>query len=266
MPGTLVVFHAHPDDEAITTAGTMARAAAEGHRVVLVLATRGELGEVADGVLAPGEALGERRVEEVERAAALLGVARVDFLGYHDSGMEGEPTNDAPGSFWSADLDEAAARLAAILGREDAEVLTIYDERGGYGHPDHIQVHRVGARAAELAGTLRVYESTIDRDQVREMIRASREQMDPADVPADAPDPDNFDIGVSHDRITTVVDVSGFVDKKRSAMAAHASQIPADSFFLSSPPEFFAQAFGVEWFIRRDAPPGLHETWLFGDA
>ena len=95
----------------------------------------------------------ERRVEEVASAAAILGVAQVEYLGYHDSGMEGTSTNDAPGSFWSADVDEAAARLAAILRREDAEVLTVYDERGGYGHPDHVQVHRVGVRAAELAGT-----------------------------------------------------------------------------------------------------------------
>ena len=117
MPYTLVTFHAHPDDEAIATGGIMARAAAEGHRVVLVVATRGELGEVDDGFLDPGETLAERRVVETGRAAEALGVARVEFLGYTDSGMDGEPTNDAQGSFWSADLDEAAGRLAAILDR-----------------------------------------------------------------------------------------------------------------------------------------------------
>jgi LmbE family N-acetylglucosaminyl deacetylase len=263
MAGTLVVFHAHPDDEAIITAGTMARAAAEGHRVVLVVATRGDHGEVADGVLRPGESLADRRVHETERAAAALGVARVDHLGYVDSGMEGEPLNDAEGSFWSADVEEAAGRLAAILERERAEVLTIYDERGGYGHPDHVQVHRVGVRAAELAGTPRVYEATIDRDHVRELIRAAREQLGPGETPDDMPDPDDFEVGVDSDRITTVVDVSGFADQKRAAMAAHASQIPEDSFFLAAPPEFFAESFGREWFIRRGAPPGLRETWLF---
>jgi LmbE family N-acetylglucosaminyl deacetylase len=266
MPGTLVVFHAHPDDEAIATGGTMARAAAEGHRVVLVLATRGEHGEVAEGFLEPGESLAERRTVEVEQAAAVLGVARVEYLGYHDSGMDGEPLNDAPGSFWSADLDEAAARLAEILAHEEAEVLTVYDERGQYGHPDHVQVHRVGVRAADLARTPRVYESTMDRDHIRELLRRAREELGPDEIPDDAPDPDNFDVGVESSRITTTVDVSGFVDQKRAAMAAHASQIPAESFFLRSPPEFFARAFGVEWFIRREAPPGLRETWLFGDA
>src|SRR5262249_6986135 len=157
---TLVTFHAHPDDEAIATGGVMARAAADGHRVVLVVATAGELGEVAEGVLSDGENLASRRKAEQERAAEILGVARVAYLGYHDSGMAGEPTNDAPGAFAAAPVDEAAARLAAILSEEDAEVLTVYDDNGGYGHPDHIQVHRVGVRAAELAGTPRVYEST----------------------------------------------------------------------------------------------------------
>jgi len=114
MPYTLVLFHAHPDDEAIATGGTMARAKSEGHRVVLVSATRGELGEHAPDSLAPGEELVDRRVAELHAAADILGVDRVEFLDYLDSGMAGEPTNDAPGSFASADVDEAAARLAKI--------------------------------------------------------------------------------------------------------------------------------------------------------
>jgi LmbE family N-acetylglucosaminyl deacetylase len=264
MPGTLVVFHAHPDDEAILTAGTMARAAAEGHRVVLVVATRGDHGEVADGVLRAGESLADRRVEETQAAADTLGVARVEYLGYVDSGMDGEPLNHADGSFWSADLDEAAGRLAAVLEQEAAEVLTIYDERGGYGHPDHVQVHRVGVRAAELAGTPRVYEATIDRDHVRELIRAQREAMEPGSEPDDMPDPDEFDVGVDGERITTVVDVRDYADRKRAAMAAHASQIPEESFFLIAEADTFAESFGTEWFIRRGADPTLRETWLFG--
>src|SRR3954447_174798 len=124
MTGTLVLFHAHPDDEAIATGGTMARAAAEGHRVVLVCATRGELGEVPDGFLAPGETLTQRRERELEAAAEILGCARVAFLGYRDSGMEGEATTAHAGSFATADVEEAARRLAAILREEDAEVLT----------------------------------------------------------------------------------------------------------------------------------------------
>ena len=113
MPSTLVTFHAHPDDDAITSGGTMARAKADGHRVVLVVATRGELGENGPASSRRARSLAERRVAETHAAAAILGVDRVEFLGYLDSGMAGEPTNDAPGSFASADVDEAAQRLAA---------------------------------------------------------------------------------------------------------------------------------------------------------
>ncbi|MGZ4675231.1 MAG: PIG-L family deacetylase [Acidimicrobiia bacterium] len=257
---TLVLFHAHPDDEAIATGGTMARAAAEGHRVVLVCATRGELGEVADGVLADGESLHDRRVVEVERAADILGCARVAFLGYHDSGMDGEPTNTAPNAFAAADVEEAAARLAEILREEDAEVLTVYDERGNYGHPDHIQVHRVGIRAAELAGTPRVYEATMNRDYILGLMRRRAEEMSEI---ADAPDPDEMDLGMPAEVITTTVDVRDYVDTKRAAMAAHASQITEESFFLQMPPDAFTEAFGQEWFIHRGASPGTVEDTLF---
>jgi LmbE family N-acetylglucosaminyl deacetylase len=256
VPGTLVSFHAHPDDECISTGGTIAQAAAEGHRVVAVFATRGEHGEVDDGVLADGETLAERRIAETARAAEILGVERVEFLGYRDSGMDGTPENDAEGSFWSADLDEAAGRLAAILREEDAAVLTVYDERGGYGHPDHIQVHRVGVRAAELAGTPRVYEATVNRDAAR---RAIAEQRDTAlasgiELPEGFEDPESFDIGMPEALITTEVDVSDYLDQKRSALAAHASQVDETSWFLAMPIEAFNQFFGQEWFIRRGAP------------
>ena len=147
--GVLVVLHAHPDDEAIATGGSMARAHAEGHRVVLVVATGGEHGEVPDD-LAEGETLADRRRAETERSAAVLGVDRIVWLGYTDSGMTGWAENENPRSFWMADLDEAAERVATVLRDEQADALTIYDWHGGYGHPDHVQVHRVGKRAAEL--------------------------------------------------------------------------------------------------------------------
>ncbi len=260
MPGTLVAFHAHPDDEVITTGGSMARAAADGHRVVLVLGTGGELGEVPDGFLDEGEALAARRAIEVERAGEILGVSRIAFLGYQDSGMAGEATNSAPGAFAAAPVEEAAERLAAILREEDAEVLTIYDENGNYGHPDHIQVHRVGARAGELAGTPRVYEATLNRDYVLELMRRRSDEMEGI---TDAPNPDDFDMGMPASVITTTVDVRDFVDRKRAAMQAHASQIPDDSFFLQLPPDAFRETFGNEWFIRRGDAPGQDETWLF---
>src|SRR5580704_9601210 len=160
---TAVFFHAHPDDEAIATAGTMARLAADGHRVVLVTATRGELGEIPEGLLAPGETLVERRTKELAAACAVLGVARHEFLDYGDSGMDGEDSNNDPGSFWQADVGEAAERLAAILRTEQPDVLTAYDEHGNYGHPDHIQVHRVGLRAGELAGVPHVFMRSEER-------------------------------------------------------------------------------------------------------
>src|SRR5437763_6261649 len=164
---TIVSFHAHPDDETTSTGGTLAKAADAGHRVVIVWATRGEHGEYPDGFLADGEPLWPHRVEEAAKAAAVLGAARTGFLGYRDSGMMGTPENDAPESFWQADVDEAAERLARILREEQADVLTIYDDHGNYGHPDHIQVHRVGLRAAELAGIQQVYEATMNRDDIR---------------------------------------------------------------------------------------------------
>jgi LmbE family N-acetylglucosaminyl deacetylase len=262
VPYTLVTFHAHPDDEAIATGGTMARAKKEGHRVVLVLATRGELGEYAPDALAPDETLTERRVAETQAAADILGVDRVEFLGYRDSGMAGEATNEAEGAFAQADVEEAAARLAELLRAENADVLTVYDDHGGYGHPDHVQVHRVGVRAAEIAGTRRVYESTANRDHIQRLMQQRAELM--PDTP-DAPDAAQMDdFGSPEGIITTTVDVSDFVERKRSAMAAHASQIPADSFFLAMPLDAFRMAFGSEWFIRRDARD-IRETWIFDD-
>jgi LmbE family N-acetylglucosaminyl deacetylase len=262
VPFTLVTFHAHPDDESIATGGTMARAKADGHRVVLVVATRGELGEHDPDILTSGESITDRRVAEQLEAARLLGVDRVEFLGYHDSGMDGEPTNDAAGCFARADVEEAANRLAAILRDEDADVLTVYDDHGGYNHPDHVQVHRVGVRAAQLADTPRVYESTMNRDYIKRLIERRADEIPDAPDAPDAATMDDF--GSPEALITTTVDVRSFVDAKRAAMAAHASQIPGDSFFLSMPLDAFREAFGYEWFIRRDKPD-IRETWLFED-
>jgi LmbE family N-acetylglucosaminyl deacetylase len=259
---TAVFFHAHPDDEAIATGGSMAKAAAQGHRVVLVLATRGEHGEVAEGFLDPDEELWQRRVHEVEAAAKILGVSRVEFLGYRDSGMMGTPENDAAESFWQADVEDAARRLAAILDEEDTDVLTHYDPNGNYGHPDHIQVHRVGTLAARLSRVAKSYQATMDRDYFRTLIAAGREAG--MEGPPDAPtDPDDFTMGMPGDTITTRVDVRAFLDDKRSAMAAHASQISETSFFLTMPPPIFEASWGTEFYILEGAPPGTKETDLF---
>jgi LmbE family N-acetylglucosaminyl deacetylase len=256
---TLVTFHAHPDDETTSTAGTMAKAAAAGHRVVLVTATNGELGEPVPGVLVDGEPLWRRRLEEIQESAAILGVERVELLGYHDSGMMGEETNDDPSCFWRADVDEAAAKLALILTDVGADVLTVYDDHGGYGHPDHIQVHRVGTRAAQLAGVGRVFESTMNRDLIgRLMADAARYGIDLPEGAADAEDvaqrravAEAPTFGSPEAVLTHRIDVSGFLDQKRRSMAAHASQIAADSFFLAMPEEAFVLGFGAEWFIEQ---------------
>ncbi len=255
---TIVSFHAHPDDECTSTGGTLAKAAEDGHRVVVVWATRGENGEFPDGFLNDGEELWQRRIEEATAAAEILGLSRFEFLGYRDSGMMGTPENDDPRAFWQADKDEAADRLAAILREENADVLTVYDEHGGYGHPDHIQIHRVGMLAAEKAGTPRVYQSTMNRDQLIRGMEAAREAgMEIPEVPTEP------DFGSPEELITTAVDVSAYLDRKRAALVAHASQIPDDSFFLTMPPEMFAFAFGTEWFIRVGERPPQMESSLF---
>ena len=243
---TLVSFHAHPDDEAILAGGLLAKAAAAGHRVVLVFATRGEHGEVRPGVLGTDELLSERRTKEALAAAKILGVAAVEFLGYEDSGMIGTPENSLPAAFCQADVDDAARRLAAILDREGADVLTIYDDHGGYGHPDHVQVHRVGVRATELNSVPGVFEATYNRDQVRRGSRLARL------IGKEATYDPSF--GTPRRAITDVVDVSKYVGKKRAAMVAHASQIGPESPFLALPRPIFAVAFRREWFIRRNCP------------
>lgn len=242
--GTLVSFHAHPDDESIGSAGTLARAAAAGHRVVLVFATRGELGEPVPGVLAPGEQLAVRRSAECYASAEALGVARVEFLGYVDSGMMGEASNDAPFCFWRAGVDHAARRLAVILDEEAPDVLTTYDDNGGYGHPDHIQVHRVGKRAGELSGVPVVAQGTVNRDWMLRGMKGAAGVAGEWEPPADLPE-----IGKPEAEITHRVEAVDFVERKRASMRAHASQIGPDHFMLTMPDPVFAMGMGTEFYI-----------------
>jgi LmbE family N-acetylglucosaminyl deacetylase len=249
---TTVFFHAHPDDEAIATAGVMVQAAANGHRVVLICATDGSLGEAPDDAVSPGSTLADVRAAELGEAAAALGVHRVEFLGYRDSGMESEPSNHDPGCFWQADLEEAAARLAEILRAESAQLLTVYDSHGNYGHPDHIQVHRVGVRAAEMAAVPHVFEATMNRDRMRALADMAFEGDDhDPDLAAQREEMRETEMGTPAAEITHAVDVSAQIPLKQKALAAHRSQIPEDSFFMTMPDEAFAAAFGTEWFIER---------------
>lgn len=248
MSHTLVTFHAHPDDEALLTSGTMAKAAAAGHRVVLVTATDGGLG-LAAGEYRDDGGLGARRLAELRRSADALGVARVVHLGYADSGMEGQAPDNG---FVTASADEAAGRLAEVLDEEDADVLTSYDPGGGYGHRDHVRVHEVGALAAEMAGTKRVLEATVPRDLLVGAVKA---------VSKVYTFPDAFDIEVyeraftARKNITHRIDVHRHIAAKRAAMAAHASQATADdgdrtlAAFLRIPRPVYDLVFGREWFV-----------------
>lgn len=251
---TAVFFHAHPDDESIATGGVMSLAAAAGHRVVLVCATDGAVGEPVEGSVPDGSTLAEVRLAELEESGRVLGVARVEWLGYGDSGMEDESTNHHPECFWQADVEVAAQRLKGILGEEDADLLTVYDSHGGYGHPDHIQVHRVGHRAAEIAGTPHVFESTMNRDRMRGLAdhAFAGADLDP-DLARQRDEMRETEMGTPAAEITHQIDVAAAIDTKRRSMAAHRSQIGPDSFFLTMPDDAFVAAFGVECFIERGA-------------
>jgi LmbE family N-acetylglucosaminyl deacetylase len=254
---TLVSFHAHPDDEALLTAGTLARAAAEGHRVVLVVATDGEAGLASSEYVAT---LAAQRTAELGRSAAALGCARVVRLGYADSGMADARTGH-PDSFADVDLDTAARRLADVLIEEAADVLTTYDAVGGYGHPDHVAVHRVGARAAELAGTPVVLQATVDRQVLLRVLGLLARGRRRLNLPAEF-DPNRFSTAYT-DRaeLTHRVRVGRYARAKRAAMQAHASQASADfgartlSFCLRLPGPLFRAAFGREWFVQAGRSP-----------
>lgn len=252
-------FHAHPDDEALLTAGTMAMLAAEGHRVVLVVATAGERG-LAD--IEPGEALGETRMKELYESAAVLGCARVECLGYGDSGLspKGGSAEERPdNAFMDADTEEAAKALAAILEEEKAGLLVIYDPAGGYGHPDHVQVHRVGRRAAELARPDVVLEATVNRDPLVRLLKlAGRFYKFPPEF-----DVRTFESAYSSgETITHRVNVRKYARQKRASMAAHASQASGGdsdrtlAVMLKVPRPLYRLVFGTEWYVRRDLPSG----------
>jgi LmbE family N-acetylglucosaminyl deacetylase len=262
MAYTIVSFHAHPDDEALLTAGTLARAAAEGHRVVLVTATAGEAGLAASD-FGPPDRLAQARLAELRRSGEAIGAARVELLGYADSGLDGKapmPEDPAvPVPFARADVEEAARRLADLLREERADVLTSYDAAGGYGHPDHVQVHRVARRAAELAGTAVVLEATVDRTLLRRAVRlVAKVYRLPPEF-----DVSTFDRAYSaRSQITHRVDVRPYTDRKRDSMRAHASQATADSgdrtlaALLRLPRPLYRRVLGREWFVESGRTPG----------
>lgn len=248
----VVVFHAHPDDEAIFTGGSIARLAALGVRVVVVFATDG-----AD----PGTPLALVREAEARAACELLGAHRVEFLRHADSGLRGHERTDGVVSFTAAG-PQATAQLAQLLRDEHAAALVVYDEGGIYGHPDHIAVHRVGVAAALDACVATVYESTVDREYLHfvetHLVGHAVESLLGIEVERLNAAP----LGVPTVMVSTTVDVRSQCSLKRAAMAAHASQIAADSETLTMPDETFEGVYGFEWYVRR-GPAGPLERCAF---
>jgi LmbE family N-acetylglucosaminyl deacetylase len=269
-PLTLMAVHAHPDDEATGTGGVLARAAAEGMRTVLVTCTDGRCGDGPGGVK-PGEpghdpaAVVALRQAELEESCAVLKVSDLELLGYADSGMMGWATNDAPGSFWKTPVDDAAARLAELMERYQPDVVVTYDENGFYGHPDHIQAHRITMAAVAATGIpAKVYWTTVPRDKMAEFGRLMRElgaDWDEPDPDADGPEPE---IGLPDAEITTWVDTAEYGSQKYKALAAHASQ-GENIFFLRMGEEMFTEVMGLETFLRVQDTTGaaLPEDDLF---
>ncbi len=237
---TVVFLHAHPDDEAIFTAVTMRRLADRGARVILVMATGGELGEQL-APLAPGETVLRRRLAELSAAAERLGVARLELLGRRDSGMAGWASARHPRALARGRTDGLGRRLADLVEQERAEAVVHYDDRGIYGHPDHVAVHRIGALAADLTGVTG-YEATVDRDHLLRhdgthlVHAASRHTGDYGRTTTEIP------------LVLTATDAE--LAAKRAAMAAHASQITASS--LDCPR--FADNYRQEWYLRTGTP------------
>ncbi|GGJ09922.1 N-acetyl-1-D-myo-inositol-2-amino-2-deoxy-alpha-D-glucopyranoside deacetylase [Streptomyces brasiliensis] len=231
----LLLVHAHPDDESINNGATMARYAAEGARVTLVTCTLGERGEVIPAELRhlTGAALGEHRLRELTAAMRELGVEDFRLLGgagrYGDSGMMGLPDNDDPHSFWQADVDEAAGLLTEVILEVRPQVLVAYDDNGGYGHPDHIQAHRVAMRAVELAADAGHRIAKVYWNRVPRPVAEAAFARLAADLPglpfAKSAAVDDVPGVVDADRITTAVDGTAHTAAKAAAMRAHATQI-----------------------------------------
>ncbi|MFI5281510.1 MAG: PIG-L family deacetylase [Candidatus Dormibacterales bacterium] len=262
--GTLLLVHAHPDDEAISSGGVMMKAKADGHRVVLVTATRGEVGEIYNmDEAAARPRLGEIRTKELETAAAILGVDRMVVLGYRDSGMVGTADNADPKSFHQAARAEAAEKVAAVIREERPDVVITYAEDGVYGHPDHIKAHHVTNAALDLVAAegspvRKLYYTAIPRS----MMEAFMQQM-----PEEAQrQNENMRIaGTPDELVTTRVDASDYVDRKRAAFAAHVSQNDPNSWFATMADQIYRLAFGTEYFQLARGKPGseLPETDVF---
>ncbi|MBO0691642.1 MAG: PIG-L family deacetylase [Acidimicrobiaceae bacterium] len=253
---TLMAVHAHPDDEVISTGGVLAKYAAQGVRTVVVTCTDGSQGFGPGGVL-PGEpghdldAVAAVRRRELTQSCSLLGVSHLELLGYRDSGMAGWVGNESPDAFCNAPLDEAAAALVSLIERYEPQVVVTYDaDSGGYGHPDHVQAHRVTMAAldrtdvpSKLYFTARSRASADRMAELREKLQLPARRRPAGTSPRQAP------AGISDVSITTVIDTGAAVEQKRAALEAHASQL-LDTVWVRASKEDFAELFGEESFVR----------------
>jgi N-acetyl-1-D-myo-inositol-2-amino-2-deoxy-alpha-D-glucopyranoside deacetylase len=266
--------HAHPDDEAIGTGATMAHHAAAGDHVTLVTCTLGEEGEIHVPALAQlaadqADQLGGYRITELAAACAALGVTDHRFLGgagrYRDSGMMGLDTNRHPRAFWQADLDEAAGHLVDIFREVHPQVVVTYDDNGFYGHPDHIQAHRVTMRAVELAGPdapAKVYWTAVPRSVLEAGLKEFAETSH--NPFGDVTEIDDLPFGTLDEEIAARVDGHEYAEAKIAAMRAHATQIPDTSWLFSVAGNFGAEFMGVEYYqlaVGRKGPGSGRYGW-----
>ncbi len=290
----LLMVHAHPDDESISNGATMAQYAAQGAHVTLVTCTLGEEGEILVPALEHlaadrEDGLGEHRMTELADAMRALGVTDHRFLGgpgrYRDSGMMGVPSNDRPDCFWQADLDQAATDLVPVIRQIRPQVLVTYDENGGYGHPDHIQAHRVAMRGAELAAVVdyrpdlgalweiaKIYWTALPESFLREGLRRLRDSGDTTSFEGLDPDGELPFCTPDH-LVTTQVDAAPFVEAKMAAMRAHATQITVDGPFFALSNNAGTHIWAVEHYQlvhgtrgRRDGPNGWESDLFAGLA
>ena len=285
----LLLVHAHPDDESIGTGATMAKYAAEGAPVTLVTCTLGELGEVIPAELAhlawdAEGGLGEYRIGELAAACQVLGVSDHRFLGgpgrWRDSGMMGTPSNDWDGCFWRADVAQAAGELLRIVREVQPRVMVSYDANGFYGHPDHIQAHRVAWRAFELADGLvsKFYATALPRSVLEHGMELMRDSGSAGGRPgrnlggADLTQVESvgeLPFGTPDEQVTTDIDAAAFLPAKLAAMRAHATQIAVDGPFFALSNEVRQQVLGHEYYTLLAGPRGAargpdgRETDLF---
>lgn len=260
-----MVVHAHPDDEAISTGGILARYGAEGIRTVLVTCTDGSAGD-GPGGLKPGEPghdpteVAALRQKELERSCEALGVQHLELLGYTDSGMMGWPLNDVPGSFWRTPVPEAGDRLAELFEHYQPHVVVTYDSNGFYGHPDHIQAHRITMRAVETTGIPhKLYFTAVPKSWFAELGKRLTElgiefpvpdvSAEDAAVPAAEESSGPEEWGTPDEEVTTVVDVGLAVEQKYQSLEAHSSQSD-NIFFLRMGRRAFGEVMTREAFVR----------------